>query len=1226
MAALSLAVSAVTGCAADRPLRNGVPNEELFLRKAFIIRPGVDSTPDKPAEDDGWMLKATVMQTSTPNPLAESVLFTGTENAGMYVRFVATQDKLQLVNLKEISDTTQIADQGTRTPEVVNAWGAEHGDLKLAVTSDGEKTNQFQVNQELDWHIRQWVKVDLAKGDLSDWALFGDQMSARLGKCVSSGSSTTVVPDSIFVDEPHDYIEWKVSVTLPVNVSDAACMESFGESGTNFVRLGRSNVTAVVKYSMSRATPTNKISYKLLELPEKDPIRRKYGAITQINWARDPDSGQLAAHELAVRFDPTKELTLYFAKGYPDDRKGIFTDPGGIVEQTNKIFEKAGAAIRLVVKNFDQDLPADAADFEKQRGREYGDVRYNFIRWMSDLDIGAPFIGVTQFVPDPRTGEALSASINIADFPLKEFVAQRVTAYLQTIMCNAAIQQTVEGVPQQVCQDLNSDAPWGPPQHEVTVTGADGKPTTSIQPMAPNCTDGDVAPLIPKTLNDTYGSSSLYSKMQEYMGRSKAAIGPNGQPIGPLGPKDFAIDQNDDFLNAYYKIVPYYVFADPALNPFVTPVGDDGAFGTADSSYKALQDEADFHKLTGALDQGIAPYDSSKGGWVNQASDFLDKLMAGTRNHRDLEYRNRNFLRPKTMKADEAFNLVSFSGVMSRAGRRCVGGQWETKEQWLDQLTQTYNALTVWHEFGHLVGMEHNFMGSIDAPNFPHYKQQGCDQSKDATKCDRIGMYSSTVMEYSATPDRIFWGNETGGPGWGPYDRGAIGWIYGNAASLSDQARNDAVTQAQKTPPLNPSGQLSATVPWNDPYGYSDDGKTELSFLYCGEQHTRYTPTCRAFDIGTTPSEIIANELDNYEWQYAWRNFRQYRKVWDISNYADIPAKEIIELRRFLPMWKTDWNSDALIDDFARFNIAVPPGAPTKDLYYKQLSEKFDDEMSGTSQIVAAFHQAVIQQSSGERPFQTIIDKVNGDVTQQGITLDKTFAMQGWVALWPADNYDPNQRGSFITSYAGAVDQSGKATDYDDQYLAVAQHAVASMIGEEVFDSFPYLKSAAVVQFARDTHSLNFGGTMNIRDWVGGFVFNRQVDMLQYFRDLAVKNGKMPELGCAASPTLQNPTTETCTYDPTKPRVSADQWYYSDDYNEFTTPDGHQFAWIYIPDRIQWIFVDRDRNVATYKVVRDYNSKVTQPQDPTQAATYQPPVRYAIDAYLQYNQNTFAGN
>src|SRR5262245_16849485 len=102
LAVLSVATSAVTGCAGDRPLRNGVPNENLFLRKSFIIRPGVAGTPEAPADDDGWMLKATVIETSTPNPLASSVLFTGAENNGALVRFVATQDKLQLVNLREL--------------------------------------------------------------------------------------------------------------------------------------------------------------------------------------------------------------------------------------------------------------------------------------------------------------------------------------------------------------------------------------------------------------------------------------------------------------------------------------------------------------------------------------------------------------------------------------------------------------------------------------------------------------------------------------------------------------------------------------------------------------------------------------------------------------------------------------------------------------------------------------------------------------------------------------------------------------------------------------------------------------------------------------------------------------------------------------------------------------------------------------------------------------------
>jgi len=145
----------------------------------------------------------------------------------------------------------------------------------------------------------------------------------------------------------------------------------------------------------------------------------------------------------------------------PEDYKAFFKAPGGIVDQTNKIFEKAGAKARLVLKNFDEDMPEDWPEDMKAKGREYGDVRFNFIRWMSDLDVGAPFIGVAQFVPDPRTGEALSASINIADFPLKEYVAQRLDAYMTTVMCHASAVETADGVTAQVCAGLNSDKPWG---------------------------------------------------------------------------------------------------------------------------------------------------------------------------------------------------------------------------------------------------------------------------------------------------------------------------------------------------------------------------------------------------------------------------------------------------------------------------------------------------------------------------------------------------------------------------------------------------------------------------------------------------------------------------------------------------------------------------------------------------------------------------------------------
>jgi hypothetical protein len=1200
MAALSVGASTVTGCAGDRPLRNGVPNEDLYLRKSFIIRPGAGGTPEKPVEDEGWMLKATVVETSTPNPFANGVLFTGSENNGMLVRFIATQDKLQLANLREISDDKATKEQETRTPEIVDAWGAEHGDLKLSVTADGEKTNRFEMNQELDWKVRQWVKVNLAKADLSDFALYGGTTAAFATKCAESGSTTTVVPGSILVDEAHDYMEWKVSTTLVPRLDDAACMESYGEAGATFARLGRSNVTVIVKYSMVRAVPTDKITYKTFEIPEKDPIKRKYGPIMTTSYARDPESQQIAARQFVARFDPEKPVTLYFAKGYPEEKKGFFTAPGGIVEQTNALFEKSGAKIRLSVKNYDEDIPEDADDFMKTRGREYGDIRFNFIRWMSDIDVGAPFIGVAQFVPDPRTGETISASINIADFPLKEYVAQRVDAFLQTMMCNGSKVDPNLGT---ICEGLNGDGPWGPPMHEEK----DKDGNVKVVPYPATCTPGQIAPLVPKILNDSYGKSSLFTKMQEYLGEPASVY-------GPLGPRDFTADEDADFDVAYKRLVPYYIFADPANNPFVTPVGDGGEFG-AEEQYKALQREAEFHDLAAKLDQGIAPF--AMDGNVDAVSNFLTTFSNQQLAHRDF-LNKRQFFRQSTTKMDEAGALVSFTGVMERAGRHCVDGHWETREEWMDKLVQTYHALTVWHEFGHVLGMEHNFMASVDKMNYPHFKPEGCDPSKDEKKCDRIGLYSSSVMEYNTTPDRIFWANESGGPGWAPYDRGAITWLYANEGTVSPETR--AKVDAEKAKPGGPvpevSGQISANLPYKDPNGFEADG-SEREFLYCNENHTRFTPLCRSFDFGSTPSEIIANEIEAYEWQYAWRNLRKYRKTWDLHNYADAPAREIQELRRFLPMWRSDWQAESLRDDFGRFNIKLPKGANSKQAYYDQLATKFDDELSQTNQMVAAFHLALIQQSSGERPYVTIIDKFNGDVTQQGITLDKNFAMSGWVGLWPSDNYDPNQRGNYISSF-GSQD--------DPEYGAIAQKAVASMAGEERFDSFPYLAVSAVVLFARDTHNPNFNGRISMKDWVGGRLFSRPDDAERFFRDMALKYQRYPELGCATGPgqITATPTIETCKYDPRLPRGrDTSAVHLSDPFQEFDGPDNQRWAWVYFKDRGQWLFVVRDVNTITYKRVRDYNEKVTKEQlSDERAFAYALPIKYTIDAYLKYETFT----
>ena len=105
IAAVAAVVAGAQGCVADRPSRNGVFNENQYVRKDFLVQPGNGG-----AGDPGWFMKATVMQTSTPNPLATVGLNTGSESSGTngygnIVRFVITSDKLDMVNVRELSNT-----------------------------------------------------------------------------------------------------------------------------------------------------------------------------------------------------------------------------------------------------------------------------------------------------------------------------------------------------------------------------------------------------------------------------------------------------------------------------------------------------------------------------------------------------------------------------------------------------------------------------------------------------------------------------------------------------------------------------------------------------------------------------------------------------------------------------------------------------------------------------------------------------------------------------------------------------------------------------------------------------------------------------------------------------------------------------------------------------------------------------------------------------------------
>jgi hypothetical protein len=1192
-AALALVASSAA-CIADRPSRNGVFDENQYIRKDFLVRPGSGGS------DPGWFMKATVTATSTPNPLggpSGAGLYVGAESGGSYVRFEVTQDKLNMLSMRELSAgvfpvpgdpagaTASAGDQGSRLPEVVDAWPVTNVDLKYRVNLNGEKSNFYEENQELDWQLRQWVKINFAKNDMADFEPFGPYVRAFLAQCTDSGSySATLETGSFLVDEPNDYWQFTLRITAPINyvtlqpntpptigprttgpaaAPSFSCADAMGSTLKEFVDLGRQNVAFDVKYSFMRAKPAEAITYRPLVIEEHDPIRRKYGTIDIFTPTTDPNTGLESTRQLSLRFDPQADfITYYFARGYPDAYKSFFKDPGGLVDQTNAILAKANAKVRLRVKDYDD--PDGLAP--GQTAREMGDVRYSFIRWISDFDAGAfPVLGATQFVPDPRTGEILSDSINIYDFAWKDYVLARLDFYEQSI----------------------GAVDWSP-------NPPNGMGSSS-------CTEGDTVPLVPAVLASNHNASStLFQKIQQYMQQPAATY-------GNLGPTNFIVQQSPDFFRALRAILPYEVYGDPAANQFVTWSSGQGAYG-ASAQLQSMANEAQFHQIMGAIDRGWAPYDVGDPNAMELSLGFSDALRTAVENHRENTIAT-YFRFPNRFQDD--INIYSLPNLFQRDARHCIGGAWETRDQYVANLIKSYYAQTVWHEFGHALGLPHNFMGSMDRSNFPHYTD---------AKGDHIGGYSSSLMEYNVTADRVFWANGSGKAGWFPHDQAALGFLYSNPGiahptdmnAADPNGKTGSSVSGQSGTAVDGSMVNAQSARWQDPYGYDSQG-AEIQFFYCNETHVKYTPFCRPGDFGTTPSEITANEIDAYEWQYLWRNFRQYHKFFEYAQYADTPTTFFTELRRFQPVWAYDWSLGELNTLFRKVNLTPPDGSPTAT-YFTMLGLQFDKELSASMQLAASTSEAIVQQSSGQRPYVTIYDPYFGDETQQGIAIDKIVAIQGFDSLWQVTDFDQNQaQGAYLWPFSFSGDAF---------YNALSQQVVTSMIGGG-YNLYYWAIPSSVLQFAQATHDPYFvsGSAMpQVRDWIGGYVFLRERDFLDFFRKKAVDNGRfVDETGQLCT------SIDRCSYDPrihqNATQVDPLDTYHSDFLFRFVGPDQKRWIWSYVADRNTWVACDRDRNIGTYQIQFQYNTDIASENDGNGDGVYsdQLPLKYFIDYYNKYN-------
>ncbi len=196
---------------------------------------------------------------------------------------------------------------------------------------------------------------------------------------------------------------------------------------------------------------------------------------------------------------------------------------------------------------------------------------------------------------------------------------------------------------------------------------------------------------------------------------------------------------------------------------------------------------------------------------------------------------------------------------------------------------------TLIHEMGHNLGLRHNFQGSEDKNNFfadSELQEMGIDHE----------IPFSTVMEYGDDLKAL--------PVMGKYDIAALRFAYAQQVETAD---------GKIIPVVDSLDSMSKAKA-------KENSSLELKdFGFCTDEHTGINAGCRRFDLGTSYTEIVQNEIKSYMENYKRRNFRDGRasmSLFDDPTYAGGIKSRLMGLRTMQEVYeRIKNNNNGLSDD-----------------------------------------------------------------------------------------------------------------------------------------------------------------------------------------------------------------------------------------------------------------------------------------------------------------------